>query len=78
MHLRPQRDNSKTNYPCEQGPTGNMAWNTLLTHKFAAWNTLLTHKFAAWNTLLTPPGGVILLRFLVNDLDHSYLLTLCL
>ena len=48
MHLRPQQDNSKTNYPCEQGTTGNMAWNTLLTH-----------KFVAWNTLLTPPGGVI-------------------
>ena len=24
------------------------------------------HKFVAWNILLTPPGGVILLRFLVN------------
>ena len=26
----------------------------------------MTHNFAACNTLLTPPGGVILLRFLVN------------
>ena len=43
-------------------------------HKFAAWNILLTHKFAACNTLLTPPGGVILLRFLViiiNDIIRA-------
>ena len=34
-------------------------------HRFAAWNTLFTHKSAACNTILTPPGGLILLRFLV-------------
>ena len=47
-------------------------------HKVAAWNTLLTHKFAACNTLLTPPGGVILLRFLVLSLSFCiYLVIEC-
>ena len=44
---------------------GRYVSNCKTPGQFINCNTLFTHKFAACNTLFTPPGSVILLRFLV-------------